>query len=154
MLLAVLPVLLAGPAAGAQDPKQKQQQERLECLARIRHDFGSCVHDAQTRCRQEFEGRLGGCFGGPECPGACVATEQECSKQPLLERDGCRLACQADAKVEQQGCKIEVDRESCRKTARVKLTKCREQCSRRADPAVQHCRDAFSACLQACAAKP
>jgi hypothetical protein len=36
----------------------------------------------------------------------------------------------------------------------VKLTKCREQCSRHAEPAVQRCRDAFSECLQACAAKP
>jgi hypothetical protein len=154
VLLAVLPVLLAGPAAGAPDPQQRQRQERLDCLGRIRRDFGSCVREAQTRCRQEFQGRLGSCFGGPECPGACVATEQACSKQPLLERDGCRLACQADAKVEQQGCKIAVERESCRKTARVKLAKCREQCSRRAEPAVQHCRDAFSECLQACAATP
>jgi hypothetical protein len=153
MLLAVLPVLLAGPAAGATE-QQKQSQERLECLGRIRRDFGTCVRDAQTRCRQEFEGRLGGCFGGPECPGACVTTEQQCSKQPMLERNGCRLACQADAKVEQQGCKIEVDRESCRRTARVKLIKCRDQCNRRAAPAVQQCRDAFQQCLQACASKP
>ena len=149
----MLPVLLAGPAAGASE-QQKQTQERLECLGRIRRDFGTCVRDAQTRCRQEFEGHLGGCFGGPECPTGCVTTEQQCSKQPMLERNGCRLACQADAKVEQQGCKIEVDREGCKKTARVKLIKCRDQCNRRAQPLVQRCRDEFQQCLQACAAKP
>ncbi|HWP67629.1 MAG TPA: hypothetical protein VNO26_17150 [Candidatus Limnocylindria bacterium] len=148
MLLAVLPALLAGPAAGA------TEQERLECLGRIRRDFGSCMREAQTRCRQQFEARLGGCFGGPECPQACLAAERTCSKQPLLERDGCRLACQADARVEQRGCRIEVDREACRRTVRVKAIKCREQCNRRAGPAVLRCREQFSECLRTCAARP
>lgn len=147
MLLAVtLPALWLEPAAGA-----TQEQERLGCVSRIRREFGSCVRDTQARCRGEFEERLGGCFGGPECPGACVAAEAACSKQPLLERAGCRLACQADGRVAQQGCRVEVDRQACRRTVRVKAVKCREQCNRRAGPAIGRCRDAFSDCLRACA---
>jgi hypothetical protein len=143
LLLAVtLPALLAGPAAGA------TEQERLTCLGRLRSDYGRCLRDAQAHCRQEFEERLGGCFGGPDCPGGCLATERECSKQPLLERDGCRLACQADGRVA-----VEVDREACRRTVRMKAAKCRAQCDRRVGPALGSCRDAFSDCLRACARK-
>jgi hypothetical protein len=147
LLAAVLPALLAGPAAGG------TEQDRLECLGRIRRDYGTCVREAQDRCRQELEGRLGGCFGGPACPDACLAAQKDCSKQPLLERDGCRLACQADGRVAQQGCRVEVDRDACRRTVRVKGTKCKEQCNRRATPEIQRCRDAFSECLRDCARK-
>jgi len=145
MLVVLLPALLAGPAAGG------TEQERLQCLDRVRRDYGVCVREAQDRCRQDLEGRLGRCFGSPECPNACLATEKDCSKQPLLERDGCRLACQADGRVGQQGCRVEVDRDACRRTVRVKAMKCKEQCNRRAAPAIQRCRDGSSECLRACA---
>jgi hypothetical protein len=143
----VLPTQLAGPAAGG------TEQERLECLGRIRRDYGVCVRQAEDRCRQELEGRLGGCLGGPECPNACLASQETCAKQPLLERAGCRLACQADGRVAQQGCRVEVDRDACRRTVRVKAMKCKEQCNRRAAPEIQRCRDAFAECLRACAHK-
>ena len=145
LVAAVLPALLAGPAAGA------NEHERLTCLDRLRRDYGTCVRETRERCEQEFNGRLGGCFDGPNCPDACVGTQTTCMKEPLFARDGCRLACQADGKVAQRGCRVEVDRETCRRTARVKAMKCKEQCNRRAAPRVQRCRDDFSACLRTCA---
>jgi hypothetical protein len=98
-----------------------------------------------------MEGRLGGCFGGPECPTACLGAQEACVKEPLFERDGCRLASQADGRVAQRGCRVEVDRDACRRTARVKAMKGKRQCNRRAAPRIQGCRDAFSECLRACA---
>jgi hypothetical protein len=147
LVAAMLPALLAGSAAGG------TEHERLECLGRIRRDQGMCLRAAQEHCQREFEGRLGGCFGSPECSDACLATQAACSKQPLLERAGCRLACQADGRVARKGCGAEVDRDACRRTVRVKAMKCKEQCTRRAAPAIQRCRDAFSECLLACASK-
>jgi hypothetical protein len=141
----LLPALLAGPAAGA------TEQERLECLTRTRREYGTCLRDAQERCRTEFEGRLGGCFPGPECPTACLGAQEACMKEPVFERNGCRIACQADGRVARQGCRVEVDREACRRTARVKAIKCKDQCNRRAAPAIQRCRDEFSDCLGVCA---
>lgn len=143
----MLPALLAGSAAGA------TEDERLECVGRIRRDYGMCLREARDRCQQALEGRLGGCFGGPECPNRCLASQADCSQQPLLERDGCRLACQADGRVAQRGCRVEVDRDACRRTVRVKAMKCKEQCNRRAGPAIHRCGDGFSECLRACARK-
>jgi hypothetical protein len=149
LLLAVaLPALFVGPAAGG------TEQERLECLGRIQRDYGVCVHQAQERCRQELEGRLGGCFGGAECSDECLASQNACTKEPLLGRTGCRLACQADGRVAQQGCRVEVDRDACRRMVRMKSMKCKEQCNRRAAPMLQRCREAFSECLRACARRP
>jgi hypothetical protein len=120
----------------------------------LRRDQGVCIRQAQERCQQEFRGRLGGCFGGPDCPQRCLETGDACEKEPKLERDGCRLACQADGRVGLQGCRIEVDRDACRKTVRTKTLKCREQCNRRAAPALQQCRNALADCLRACAKEP
>jgi hypothetical protein len=144
----MLPVLLAGPAAGA------TESERLQCLGRLRGDYGRCLRQAQAECQGDFRGKLGGCFGGPACPDRCLAAEEACLKDPLFERDGCRLACQADGRVARQGCSVEVDREACRRTARLKTVKCREQCNRRAAPLVRGCREDLSECLRACAKEP
>ena len=149
MLAVLLPApLCAGPAAGG------SEQERLQCLGRLRSDYGACVRQAQERCQTEFQSRLGGCLGGPECPDACLATERDCTKEPLFERDGCRLACQSDAKVAQQGCRLDADPEQCKRTARTKGVKCKQACTRSAQPRVQACRDASSECLRACAKQP
>lgn len=149
MFLAVLlPALPIAPAAAA------TEEERLECLGRLRRDLGTCLRDAHTRCRGEFEGRLDGCFSRPECPAGCLAAQEECRKPLLLERDGCRLACQADGRVAQRGCRVEVDQDACRRTQRVKTMKCRYRCNRKASPALQGCRNTFSECLRGCAAAP
>jgi len=148
LLAAGAPAPAKGPAAGA------AEQERLDCLGRLQREQGGCIRQAQERCQQEFRERLGGCFGGPSCPEQCLATGDECEKEPKLERDGCRIACQADGRVGQQGCRIEVDRDGCRRTVRTKTLKCREQCNRRATPPLQRCRNALADCLRACAKEP
>ncbi|HSG00760.1 MAG TPA: hypothetical protein VLA20_06495, partial [Vicinamibacterales bacterium] len=85
--------LAAVPAAGA-----STERDRLECLGTIRRDLGLCIKTARDTCQGEFRERLPECLGGPACPGACVAALDRCEEPLLADRDGCRLACQADQK--------------------------------------------------------
>jgi len=126
-------------------------RDRLDCLNRVRRDQGICLKVARERCETEFRGKLPGCFGGPACPSGCAATLDACLEPLLADRDGCRLACQADQKVAIQGCRLAADRESCRRDARVKAVKCKDRCGRIIEAPRRACRAGFDDCLRSCA---
>ena len=139
-------LLLAAGAAAETGP-----QARLECLGRVRRDLGQCMQRAREACRSEFETHLPGCFPGSSCPTDCLRTEESCLAEPLADRDGCRLACQADQKVGLKGCKIAAEPGDCRRTVRMKGSKCKTNCARMVESALQGCKAAFDDCIRGCA---
>jgi hypothetical protein len=140
-------LLLTTGAAAETGPAAK-----LECLGRVRRDMGQCMQKARDACRRDFETHLPGCFPGSPCPTDCLQAEERCRTEPLTDRDGCRLACQADQKVGLRGCKIAEDPSDCRRTVRVKGSKCKSHCARMFDPALQTCKATFDDCIRGCAA--
>lgn len=141
-------VLAAGSASAAGTTTER---DRLQCLNTARRDLGRCVKDAQQRCRVEFRGRLPDCLGGPTCPDACTGTFDRCQEPLLVDRDGCRLACQADQKVAMRGCRIAEDKTACRSLVRKKAITCKRRCVRGAEGPLKACSATFSDCLRACA---
>lgn len=134
------------PAAGT-----ATERERLQCLGTVRRDLGLCIKAARERCETEFRGRLPDCLGGAACPGACTDALDRCEEPLLADRDGCRLACQADQKVAIQGCRLAEDKPACRSVARTKAVKCKARCTRASEAALRACRTTFGDCLRACA---
>lgn len=139
----------AGTAAGT-----ATERDRLQCLGTVRRDLGLCMKAARERCEAEFRGRLPDCLGGAACPGACTETLDRCEEPLLADRDGCRLACQADQKVGIQGCRTAEDRPACRSAVRTKAVKCKARCTHGADAPLRACRNTFGECLRACARPP
>lgn len=127
------------------------EHDRLECLGRVRKELGLCLKQAQQRCQTEFRGRLPACLGGAACSDACIASLDACEEPLLADRDGCRLACQADQKVAIRGCRLAEDKPACRSVARTKAVKCKERCTRGSGAPLRACRTTFGECLRACA---
>lgn len=142
--------LLALPAA-AWAAGSGAERDRLQCLGNVRRDLGLCMKAARERCETEFRGRLPDCLGGPACPSACTDAFDACQEPLLADRDGCRLACQADQKAAIKGCRIAEDKPACRTGARTKAVKCKAACVRSAEAPLRACRTTFGDCLRACA---
>ena len=142
-------LLLATGAAAETQPRAQ-----LECLGRVRRDMGQCMQKARDACRMDFEARLPDCFPGSPCPTDCLQVEKACLAEPMSDRDGCRLACQADQKVGLKGCKVAAEPAACRRSVRIKGSKCKTHCARMVEPALQGCKATFDDCIRGCASAP
>lgn len=146
--MAVIVVLAAASTVAAGTTTER---DRLECLGTVRRDLGRCINAARERCEGEFRRGLPDCFGGPSCPDACVSTFDRCEEPLVADRDGCRLACQADQKVAIRGCRISDDKPACRSLARTEAVACKARCTQGSAAPLRACNEAFSDCLRACA---
>jgi len=142
VVLAVASSVAAGPAT---------ERDRLQCLGTIRRDLGRCITAARERCEIEYRRGLPDCLGGAACPDGCVTSFDACQEPQVVDRDGCRLACQSDLKVAIRGCRLAKEPPACRSLARTKAIECKGRCTRGAAAPLRACNAAFTECLRACA---